>query len=844
VKNMTSLGALSGRAVGWRAALSVVATTWLLIAPALGMDKVRVTTGVDTAVSQFGVTGRGVIVALLDRGIDWKNLDFRNADGTTRIAYIFDLTDDTGATAPGNTYGMGTIFTRAQINSALTGGPTLATRDAVGHGTTSSAIAAGSGRNSPGRKYRGVAYDATIIMVKVTSEGAPAHDGQPAEAPYYQPERLPVAIDFVRDKAHELGFPAVMLMNLGSPGGPTDGTSDLARKIDATVGSGIPGLVFVTGTGDAGGAPNRAAGNVTQGGSTPIQIQKGNGSVSLIMDLWYKDADRFNVMISGPFGTSGTFTSPATNGTQDFQQTSNFTYYQNGSAVTFYGDQTGKREVYVSLDGPAGTYTITLTGTMISAGGHFDAILNPSDISASYDTNKFLTNVAPGSLADASAAHNNICPDAFVNKTSWTDIDGNHQILTGQGNPGEIWTGSSIGPTADGRLGVDVSAPSTDLVTTYNPTSYWATNRGNLINDGGGLYGIAGAVSGASPTVTGIIALMLQANPSLDAVQVKQILQQSAKADSFTGAVPNTTWGYGKVDAVGAVSRAIETPCVAGVTNLCMTSSRFRVKVAWSVPSQGTSGVGQAIPLTGDTGYFWFFSSSNVELVIKVLDARGVNGNFWVFYGALSNVQYTIMVEDTQTGVVKSYVNPDQNLASFADTAAFSGANTPPGESAEAMPATAASPSAELDYARYAALTSASVSARPRAQVNARRESKSESISLLTACSPGSLTLCLNSSRFKIQVAWSVPSQGTSGAGMAVPLTGDTGYFWFFSSNNVELVIKVLDGTGLNGHFWVFYGALSNVQYTITVTDTHTSAVKIYNNPSGKMASVADTSAF
>ncbi len=68
--------------------------------------------------------------------------------------------------------------------------------------------------------------------------------------------------------------------------------------------------------------------------------------------------------------------------------------------------------------------------------------------------------------------------------------------------------------------------------------------------------------------------------------------------------------------------------------------------------------------------------------------------------------------------------------------------------------------------------------------------------------------------------------------------------FWFFSSNNLELIIKVLDARVINNHFWVFYGALSNVEYTITVTDTQTGAVKTYFNPQGQLASVADTSAF
>ena len=84
-----------------------------------------------------------------------------------------------------------------------------------------------------------------------------------------------------------------------------------------------------------------------------------------------------------------------------------------------------------------------------------------------------------------------------------------------------------------------------------------------------------------------------------------------------------------------------------------------------------------------------------------------------------------------------------------------------------------------------------------------------------------------------------------AGTGQAVPLAGgDTGYFWFFDASNVEVVLKVLDGRTLNGKFWVFYGALSDVEYTLTVTDTETGTVKTYTNPKGRLASVADTRAF
>ena len=75
-------------------------------------------------------------------------------------------------------------------------------------------------------------------------------------------------------------------------------------------------------------------------------------------------------------------------------------------------------------------------------------------------------------------------------------------------------------------------------------------------------------------------------------------------------------------------------------------------------------------------------------------------------------------------------------------------------------------------------------------------------------------------------------------------MTSDTGHFWFFTDTNVELVVKVLDGRAINNHFWVFYGALSNVQYVITVLDTQTQTSRTYTNPQGTLASVADTAAF
>ena len=197
--------------------------------------------------------------------------------------------------------------------------------------------------------------------------------------------------------------------------------------------------------------------------------------------------------------------------------------------------------------------------------------------------------------------------------------------------------------------------------------------------------------------------------------------------------------------------------------------------------------------------------------MVKVLDGRALNGHFWVFYGALSNVEYTVTVIDSTSGATKSYFNPAGRLASHADTQAFPG--SPPAFGAETAPAVSR------------AWRTAAASTAPQ------------------ECFTGPSRLCLGGQRFAIDVTWR-DFQGGSGTGRAVPLTEDTGYFWFFGENNIELVVKVVDGSGLNGHHWVFAGALSSVEYTITVTDTETGATKVYANPSGRLASLADTSAF
>src|SRR5436305_503579 len=106
-----------------------------------------------------------------------------------------------------------------------------------------------------------------------------------------------------------------------------------------------------------------------------------------------------------------------------------------------------------------------------------------------------------------------------------------------------------------------------------------------------------------------------------------------------------------------AAASGEKSACVPGATRLCVDGSRFEVTASWKTPD-GHTGSGQAVALTADTGYFWFFSSTNVEVMVKVLDACSVNRKFWVFAGGLSNVQVDLAVRDTTTNTTRTYHNP------------------------------------------------------------------------------------------------------------------------------------------------------------------------------------------
>jgi hypothetical protein len=239
--------------------------------------------------------------------------------------------------------------------------------------------------------------------------------------------------------------------------------------------------------------------------------------------------------------------------------------------------------------------------------------------------------------------------------------------------------------------------------------------------------------------------------------------------------------------------------CKKGKNNLCLLGNRFRVELFWENQFNNTQGVGTAVPRSDAAGFFSFGDSSNLELMVKLLNFGDV---VKVFYGQLTNLKFSLIVTDTHTGASKTYANTPKECGGI-DQAAFAGSS-----------------------ASLAVATGPSMSGMTAAAGTCKKDKN---------------TLCLLDNRFAVKVDWRNPGNGTSGTGGAVPISGVTGAFYFTDAGNLELMAKVIDyGTRID----FFYGTLSDLEYTITVTDTNTGQAKTYNNPAGNYCGGLDGDAF
>jgi minor extracellular serine protease Vpr len=503
--------------------------------------------GTPTA-APVSATGAGVTIVIFDRGIDWRNPEFLNADGTTRIKAALDMSGQNWC-ADGNP--APTAYTQDDINAALAGTRQIGLRDAVGHGTATAGLAAGNGSSLPDGRYAGVAPDADLVIVKVTSEGAPAHGDQPAEAAFNG--CMDDALAWAKGQIEALGQPVVGIWNAGTQWGPIDGSSATSRAIARLFPPDKPGWVWVASSGDEGGIPNHAGADYAAG--SPAVIHFGLTGDSSYPSAWYTGSAPATVTVELGDGTK---VGPVAPGDSASAGGVTVTQYAPGKEFYPWTSNSGDHAVWLNIsghNGQGGTITFTATG---SKSGHVDVygdVLGPQPLTSAIN---FSDALVDGRLNDVSSTPGAIVVADYVALDHFTDVNGANEDFSQEGVAGALWYRSSGGPTRDGRDVVDVAAAGQNVPAPLAAGSWWSDPSFSSLwpQDGQGLYIRFGGTSAAGPIVAGTIALMLEVNPSLTADQVRDLLHQTATSDSFTGAVPNADWGYGKLDIQAAVAAA------------------------------------------------------------------------------------------------------------------------------------------------------------------------------------------------------------------------------------------------------------------------------------------------
>lgn len=445
---------------------------------------------------ESGLTGKGVLVAVIDSGIDYFHPDFRNPDGTTRIGLLADQDRDR-------------IYTREEINTALeTGSRTSAlalvpSTDPSGHGTAVAAIAAGNGREGNG-VYRGVAYESELMVVKL---GTPLTDSFPRTT------QLMKALDLVVRRAQDMNRPLAVNISFGNTYGSHDGTSLLETFINDM--SGIGRNVIVAGTGNEGTGAGHRAGSLVMGQEENAQLSIAPYETGMGVQLWKSYVDQFSIRLVTPSGEIiGPIDSRLGPQTLRYGGTQILIYYGKPSpfsrAQEIYFDFLPVRDY---LD--SGIWTFRLTPERIVT-GRYDmwlpsrGILNPST--------RFLRPVPETTLTIPSTAANVISVGAYDDSyRAYADFSGRgFTRQTGQVKP-------------------DLAAPGVDIVTARR---------------GGGYEAVTGT-SFAAPFVTGSAALLMQwgilqgNDPFLYGEKVKAYFTRGARHLPGYDVWPNERLGYG-----------------------------------------------------------------------------------------------------------------------------------------------------------------------------------------------------------------------------------------------------------------------------------------------------------
>lgn len=480
-----------------------------------------------------GQTGAGVLVGLVDSGIDLHHGDFIRPDGTTRIVSLWDQTD-TGTPPSGFTYGA--EWSAAQIDAGQ-----VKEVDDFGHGTHVLGIATGdgsaAGHGQPPYTFVGMAPDADICAVKTDLTTSGVVDG----------------IHYIFQIAAARGEPAVVNLSLGTQEGPHDGTHLLDQLINQLTG---PGRIVVAAGGNEGADNLHAQVTLTPGpGQSTTMLVPAytpgpqNEDDFIIVGAWYGALDQIAVTVTTPSGVVLGPVAPGDSLTGRFTPDGYIDLY-NATTTNANGDRDIYFVVYDPLgSGPpaSGAWHFQYSPIVIGGTGRADAYIETSQLGDGSSLASWTQGVVFGGVVGAPGdADSVIAVAAHVTKICWNAFDGFYRCFTPAPVPGAIASFSSQGPRRDGALKPDLSAPGFGVASARSRAASF--DNSEVTRDG--THAVLAGTSMSTPHVTGAVALYLghRVNALATPSQVRARLQSSARADGHTGAVPNNIWGAGKLD--------------------------------------------------------------------------------------------------------------------------------------------------------------------------------------------------------------------------------------------------------------------------------------------------------
>lgn len=461
----------------------------------------------------LNLTGQGVLIGIIDTGIDYTHEAFINSDGTTKIISIWDQTINNTTSKPSGFY-YGTEYTEEQINLALSSNEPLSivpSIDSNGHGTSLAGIAAGNLNTA--RNFRGIVPDSKIVVVKLKQAKQFSRDFFiiPPEADCYQENDIMFGIKYLLEVAKKLGRPISICIGLGSSQGSHTGRHSLSNYISSVADE--KGVGVSIAAGNEGNSRHHHSGVVDVNvGYNTVELSVGPNNRGFSMELWGNSPNLFSIDILSP---TGEYISRIPSRLKETRQVS-FLLEETKIFVDYeiIESQTGDELILLRFQNPTeGIWRFRVYSSI-----NFNPLFNiwlPINNFLGIDT--FFTNPDPNTTLTDPA--NTVIPIIA------TAYDHTNQSL---------YINASRGYTRANIINPSFAAPGVNLL---GPT---------LNND----YTILSGTSVSAAFTAGVVAMLLQWG-TFDTLEIKNFLIRGAKRDSSI-AYPNKEWGYGILDVFNA----------------------------------------------------------------------------------------------------------------------------------------------------------------------------------------------------------------------------------------------------------------------------------------------------